>query len=664
MSRNKKWSKWIMGILSAMLLLTSNTVAVHAREIETDLITLKKQQDLTVLFHYEGQRPEIVFISPKGDAIRESDTTGTKIESAHGEHWSTYKIYDAEAGKWKVRCNKRDNLDVNFSIVEEIDGLCIQNFDIVSIEQDKAKLNFLVTMGEDDDIYYRYTISAVVDDNNSGGRALKSGRAKAGDEQELEIDLLLSSFKGYRLLLEVTVTDGMEMYDSMLTEPFDFENPNTPQAMQDCEVWIDLSNSFCQVDWKAFKPSNPDGYHLVIFVNENTSNPIYTNSLETTQDAFYYPTDTTKLIINLYYKEKEVLSKVLQKEIDLVNGEGLKIVTSEITSDGQVEMKYNALKPSVLNVTINEQTGQYNILGDASAFFPLQQGKNDIEAFFLGTNNITYQISSSVYLNTVPPLLTIYEDIDGMTFKKKELLIAGRTEHNAKLFINDVEVPLDENGVFSQMVVLTEGENTITIVAQSVNGISTYKSMNVICESDVSVTAIGSNYRPLVFSLLASIVVIMIALRDIFKKASQKVQMGKWHTYQRFSIKFGVVISLLELCAIASYIYFYRINHSAEFAEVVKISLEKAVESIRYQEYSLKTIIIFAVLLVLNLVIGLIARSCIKAYEAKHSRVLEGSQSGEYHYTPQIEWVPEDDPTCTNEIGQIGTEQENHTTGE
>ncbi len=583
-----------------------NTMMVQAEEVEAELITLEETEDFTVMFTYEGDRPVITFLSPSGVEYAEGVSPETVFASAHGDGWSTYKVIGAEAGTWRVRCDKKNNEYVDYSFVEEIDGLCIQNFNVVSMEGEDAVLSFLVTMGEDERTWYSYTITAIAGEDESAGKQLKSGSALTGETEEVKVKLELSSYDNYRFLLNVVAQDGLEMFDSMMSEPFSYVNAETPEAMENFYATIDMSNHSVELDWDEYRMGWGKEYTVLAIANGDTDNPIYMNEPKDNQDSFFYPVGTEQLTIQLFYKDDGVLSEPVTKEIDLVNGEKLQVVTEEVTSGTQLELAYKTMAPSLLEVWLNEEYGQSNIEGENTVYYPLSAGVNTIQASFVGDNNITYRVRAEIFRDATPPVLTLYENLDGMTFKDAEAVISGAVKNAAKLTINDVEVSVDENGVFEYCLPLTEGVNNITIVATSASGIGTSRNMQITKAGGVLAVGSWKDYLPLLIALGVSVVLILYTLIFVRKKDKVSGKPKRAMTYKRFALKLGFWTLVLDAFSVAGYIYFYRFNNSRQYMELVKESVSKAARYIDYQQYCFDALLILSGVLVLNLVIGLV----------------------------------------------------------
>lgn len=617
MRQLKNISAKLMFAVFALFMVFSNTMVVQAEEVEAELITLEEAKDFTIMFSYEGEQPVITFISPSGVEYAEGISPDTVLVSAHGSGWSTYKIIGAEAGTWRVRCDKKNNEYVDYNFVEEIDGLCIQNFNVVSIVDNQAALSFMVTMGEDEHIWYDYTITAIAGEDESAGKQLKRGSALTGEACEVNVKLELSSYDNYRFLLNVVTHDGLEMFDSMMSEPFSYVNTNTPEAMEDFYVTIDMSKHSVIMDWNEFRKGWGTEYTVLVIADDDEANPVYMHETSSEKDGFLYPVGAKKLKIQLFYKDGGVLSQAVSKEIDLVNGEKLGVVTEDITAGTQLELAYRSSAPALLEVRINEESGQCNIDGESSVFFPLSAGVNTVWASFAGSNNVTYCVTAEIFRDATPPVLTIYENLDGMTFKEAEAVISGAVKNAAKLTINDVEVAIDEKGVFKHTLALVEGKNNVTIVATSATGIGTSRSMQIMRKGGILTVASYKEYLPLLIALGASVVIILYTLIFVRKKDKSADKPKKPKTYKKFAVKLGIWAFVLEAVSVAGYVYFYRFNNSRQYIELVKESVSKAARYTDYQEYCFLAMLGFAGLMVLNLIVGLIVRTLCKKKAAK-----------------------------------------------
>lgn len=83
--------------------------------------------------------------------------------------------------------------------------------------------------------------------------------------------------------------------------------------------------------------------------------------------------------------------------------------------------------------------------------------------------NAASQKSITIKVDTVPPTLTVNSPTEGMVTNNATLVVSGvtndATSSPVTLKVNNQPVEVQENGQWSTTITLSEGENTITIVA-------------------------------------------------------------------------------------------------------------------------------------------------------------------------------------------------------
>lgn len=111
----------------------------------------------------------------------------------------------------------------------------------------------------------------------------------------------------------------------------------------------------------------------------------------------------------------------------------------------------------------------------------------------LGTNNI-YGKTSDGSKESLPsktirliydnekPFITVFEPEDGKTIQggDKRVKVSGKTEASAKVFLNDAQVVVDQNGNFATDIPLNDGDNTISIKASDIASNTTELQRRVI----------------------------------------------------------------------------------------------------------------------------------------------------------------------------------------
>jgi len=83
--------------------------------------------------------------------------------------------------------------------------------------------------------------------------------------------------------------------------------------------------------------------------------------------------------------------------------------------------------------------------------------------FFVGLGFFYLYRELSIFISN--PRLAIMDPLDNFSIESKTVKVEGVTEKDAKLFINDQPIIVDENGKFSEVLVLQLGLNKITVKA-------------------------------------------------------------------------------------------------------------------------------------------------------------------------------------------------------
>lgn len=90
----------------------------------------------------------------------------------------------------------------------------------------------------------------------------------------------------------------------------------------------------------------------------------------------------------------------------------------------------------------------------------------------------------TVLFNAQPPKLEISEPQDNSKTSHEDLKIAGTTDKEVSIQINNSPIVVDLNGNFQTSVKLKEGENKIPIIAQDDAGNKTEKTLTITYEKD------------------------------------------------------------------------------------------------------------------------------------------------------------------------------------
>ncbi|WP_124100569.1 hypothetical protein [Ruminococcus sp. Marseille-P6503] len=590
--------KFIFAVIMLCLLMPAAALTASAESKTAALTELEKSGDLTVMFTYDREKPDITFISPSGKRYTE-DSGADKIESAHGDTWSTYKLIDAEKGEWQVEYDKKSNTKLEFSIVEGEEGLWIQSFTVDEIRGNTASVSFSAKKGSED-ISYRYEIYAAADTEGSGRKELASGSGKAGENVKLDIDLSsLTSFDSYKLILSVTYDNGSaEFFDSAESDTFSFSNTGTPEKISDYKLYVDKTNGSCYLDWEEFSDWSFDSYFISAFADDNKSEPVFSAEITggQTDYEFSFPFETKTLEVNLYYRDNGILSEPKTKTVDLEKGEKLVLSTDEITSSAQAVLEYNVSSERVLKISLNEnQSGEYRITGSDSMGVTLAEGTNSLYAEFESDDNIFYRVSKEILYDAYPPEIILYEDLDGKTFDAASVVISGKVKSGTRLTVNGEETALDDEGGFSFSVDLDSAEAKVTLEASDAAGNVSVQSITLKRAVSAVLAATGkiADYIPLFTALSESVIFIIMALIFIKRKNAPR----RSYSIGGLLILLDAVVAASGVLMVYSYYVTHRAVNSLDFVSEAESSVSAAARLLRNERISGIYAVVLAVML-------------------------------------------------------------------
>lgn len=620
----KKRTVLVWGFLF-LICLMFKLMPVSAETKQAEIITMDQQRDLAVMFTFDKEVVDIVFVSPSGEEKRASDPD---VDYVGGDLWSTYRIFGAEAGTWLVQYDLKSNSGINYSIIEDDYGLWIQYVGIYGTDGEKIidsgensgtddvkttiseqwlKVRFEADC-ESEALSYDYTLYAVDTTDAGASVRLASGTAWSGDEESLTVRLTSLSSGSYALKLEVYHrADGAEVFDSVTTEPFIYTNPKEPGMIENFALDIDVGNLTCAVNWKAFFRWSYDSYKLSVYGDAEL---LYSGELEksVTSTAVVFPEGTQQLTVELCYKDDGIWSKPLSKTVDL-NREYIRLVTGKVTSASQATLKYHVMSERLLELSVNGTKGSFSLRDEGELSFDLQQGNNLIHAGFESEPLICFVTDEEIYLDAYPPEIKLYEDLDGKTFYDDSVDILGRMTGGSRLLVNDSEAVLGENGEFRINAALTVGENILSIQALDVNGNSALLNLTLYRASG-GMGADGSKggalwFLPLLAALFASLVIILLSAVFMKKKARVRnagaIRLWKW-------ILWDSVLAVAEAACICGFIIYYRRVNSMAFLEMVEKSVSGAVQCLRLEKvFEIASLGVF-IMLALSIAITIIRK--------------------------------------------------------
>lgn len=589
-----------------LLLLIYNAIhfTVYAETKQTEIATLNKQGDLTVMFTFDKKNVDITFISPSGEKL---DSNNDGVEKAEGDLWSTYRIRDAEPGTWSVEYDLGPNSEIVYSVIEDDYGLWIQYLNIESSNGAELDLKFQADF-ERENIYYTYEIYAISTTDSNTICMLINGNARANEEKSLRVNLRALSSDDYVLRLDVFYEDnGVELFDTVTTENFRFDNPNEKSAIEDYKVKVDCYNHICTVDWSEFSNRSHDGYKLIVVADGET---IYTSEFENDvkDNSILFSEGTRQLEVKLAYKDNGIWSKYNIKSISLEQ-EFLINKTGEITNSTQIELQYKVEKERLLHVRINDEEGDYKVKDNGILAFDLKESGNEIYAELELDAQVCFVVDTNVYYDSTPPTIVLYDNLDGKNFNTDSVTILGKMSGGNILKIADNIVEVDVNGNFSYEADLSLGENVIEIVAEDTNGNLTSKLLTLYRGTtifDGEKNGRGwKGFLPMLASVITSILIIILSV--VFMKKKDKKAEKKKISILPFIIC-DFVIGAADIFFCLQFIQRYRFSNSIKYLEMAERSVSQAAAYIKWERIfgllSLIGIVLLAISILLTVFVA------------------------------------------------------------
>lgn len=573
---------------------------VCAAPKQAELITLKQQQDLVVMFTFDKEIVDILFISPSGERLSSTDEN---VETAQGELWSTYRISNAQSGTWSVEYDLKENSSIEYSIIEENAGLWIQYFTVSDIVNGTATVHFDADY-EPEQINYSYEIFAVDETGAEQPQLIASGWTASGVDKEVDISLSSLSSGKYRFRLEVFHNaEDVELFDSSITDPYELQNTNEPEAIENFRVNVDTHNHTCKVDWSKFAAWNYEEYRLVVSGDE----PVYDGKLDRSikSSNVILPSDAKSLSISLYYKRNGVWSSPLTKEINLEE-EYLRLATEEITGSRQFILEYSVKADRSLYIDVNNEDAEYFLSETGFLSIDLEQGSNTIYAECEGDNLIYYVIYAEIYFDAYPPEIILYDELDGKNFDADSIDVIGGIKGGDRLLANGEEVSLNEANEFVLPFDLEFGENVLTLEAFDANGNSSIRTLTLYRLSKIKAIADPTGgwkqFIPLFASLLASLLIIVLALFFLKKREKKGARLLPW-------ILADICMGLAEIGCVYVFITRYLFCESLEYLEMAEKSIQEAVQYLKVRNVSgVASIVVFVILIIMIVITILVGR--------------------------------------------------------
>ena len=184
---------------------------------------------------------------------------------------------------------------------------------------------------------------------------------------------------------------------------------------------------------------------------------------------------------------------VAYKEQDLTN---LSYVTADILLNDSYGLSFYVNGEEALAKTGIMSAGEYTY------DIPLTEGNNDVMVYVIDAVGNMRSTSESIVRDTVPPTLTVNEDINGISTYDSQVVISGVVQDYTSFTINNENIEPDWEGNYEYTVSLAEGENHILITALDEAGNQT--------SYEAYVTMLVKEKKPIGPFVIAGVVAVII----------------------------------------------------------------------------------------------------------------------------------------------------------
>ena len=281
-------------LITFLTILSFNVIFTFAESKEVDLISLDEEKDIVVTFTFDKEIVNVDFIKPDGTI--EDDV---KKEENEEEKWCIYSIDEADAGDWKIRYDKGENENIEYSIVEQERSIVVDSFNH-TFNRNEITASFKILDKENKNI--NYEIIAVDNNETSSGEQklykLKDGVVSSNVDVNVNIGLFELPSGTYRLKLNVhRENDDFEVFDTEEdTEILVYENTWEPKEISDFDLYVDKTKGTIIVDYENYEVRNAKKYRVTLYEDEKES---YVNEVngDVNEVDYLYNKDSKKLKI-------------------------------------------------------------------------------------------------------------------------------------------------------------------------------------------------------------------------------------------------------------------------------------------------------------------------------------------------------------------------------
>ncbi|MDD6102197.1 MAG: zinc-ribbon domain-containing protein [Clostridiales bacterium] len=608
----KKISKIFACILILFIMLTG--CVAFAENSEADIQYNDKQQTFVVAVTFEKNDFKVSFITPDGRTIDENDGS---ISLFKGEKVYMYTITNAAEGQWKISYDKGSNEYLGLKTYYPGEPINITKLDVSNITGSSIDVTFTTSCAKETGFDYKIYLGTDVLMNSKV--ELNSGRANSGEIVTKTISMeKINSYDKYYIAVEVSYKDGSTVcYDMATSKEFKFTNDNTIEPISDYYVENDTKNQTVSVELKDLPYGTKQANIIITEDGKEIYNEMHDSNIGYKAMAGYSD-DAKNIKVSVTVKNSDGrVSAAREKSFTTYKADsGLKIVFPEdgIYRNYRYEFSYTGAKDQEVSFFINKgEAKNVKLNGDGSQYTMLTEVENSVTVSYVNEDGVVYVHNSIIVVDDIPPALTIFENLDGITTEKDKITLTGKTESGATLLINEQPVELKKSGTFSYELSLKDGINEVTVSAKDMAGnISSYaikiNKGNAADSVGGVVTGKTANkilkYAPLVIALFGSLygIIVMVVVGS-----GKKNQLKKSVIVRKFMIITSVFSGISAVAAGVWYLLRKNYEGSDKFIKMADDMPKNAYDYLQTTKTVLIVFIVFAAIMLLAVVAAVIA---------------------------------------------------------
>ena len=458
--------KRIIILLVAMSLLASLPLTAHAAVEEAPFANLEEPQDIVIWIEWDVEQPIVVFLAPDGT---EYDPTVATDDTASGtgENVLYYTIRGAQAGQWNVRYDKLGNSQLDITIQEFAAPLYIDYLTLEGVSGDDLPVKFLVSSPEgEEDRRYQYKISAMVD-HTGEEKLLYDSYAYTGTEESVRLDLSqLSSHSAYMLKLYVWYErDGAEIFDFVFSDPFSYTNVDADSQAKDFQLTVAPETGSIWVTMTDLSRYT-ESVMVAVFENGEAEPAMFDEYQpdQLTDLQLAYDPAATEVAVEVAVKYDGIYAAPVRKSFT-PSLMGISIPEGNAFNSQILPISYTGMTGQLVDVAVNDDHNEVVLTGGGSMDLTLIDDWNALEISYTDALGIRWLLERDIYIDRVPPLLTMSQNYDNMTTQETTITITGTVSDYHSVTVNGQAATVDANGLFSLDLALTSGANTVEVVA-------------------------------------------------------------------------------------------------------------------------------------------------------------------------------------------------------